>query len=97
MMDAIEDYLADIRPSQARVLAIFDYLDEWFREPDFRGCPWMNVYGELGPTNPAVAAEAHHHQRAFRALVTGRAIRKHVLSHDDRGWVRPGRTRFACR
>ncbi|AWS43493.1 TetR/AcrR family transcriptional regulator [Streptosporangium sp. 'caverna'] len=71
MMDAIEDYLADIRPSQARVLAIFDYLDEWFREPDFRGCPWMNVYGELGPTNPAVAAEVHHHQRAFRALVTG--------------------------
>ena len=31
----------------------------------------MNAYGELGPTNPAVAAEVRHHQRAFRKLVTG--------------------------
>jgi AcrR family transcriptional regulator len=71
MMAAIEDYVADVDPPRLRVLAIFDYLDEWFHEPDFRGCPWMNVYGELGPTNPVVAAEVHHHQRAFRALVTG--------------------------
>jgi AcrR family transcriptional regulator len=71
MMSAIEDYVADIPPPQRRVLAIFDYLDEWFHEPEFRGCPWMNAYGELGPTNPPVAAEVHHHQQAFRALVTG--------------------------
>ncbi|MFG1807386.1 TetR/AcrR family transcriptional regulator [Streptomyces sp. NPDC049040] len=71
MMAAIEDYVSDVEAPRRRVLAIFDYLDEWFRQPDFRGCPWMNVYGELGPTNPAVAAEVHHHQRAFRALVTG--------------------------
>ena len=71
MMGAIEDHVADIQERQARVLAIFDYLDGWFREPDFRGCPWMNAYGELGPTNPAVAAEVRHHQRGFRKLVTG--------------------------
>ncbi|GGO14092.1 TetR/AcrR family transcriptional regulator [Micromonospora parathelypteridis] len=71
MMAAIEDYVAGAQPPQPRVLAIFDYLDEWFREPDFRGCPWMNAYGELGPTNPAIAAEVRHHQRAFRKLVTG--------------------------
>ncbi|MEV6367051.1 TetR/AcrR family transcriptional regulator [Micromonospora musae] len=71
MMAAIAEYGADAQSPQLRVLAIFDYLDEWFREPDFRGCPWMNAYGELGPTNPAVAAEVRHHQRAFRKLVTG--------------------------
>ena len=71
MMHAVEDYVAGVEEPRARVLAIFDYLDEWFREPDFRGCPWMNAYGELGPTNPAVAAEVHHHQQAFRKLVTG--------------------------
>lgn len=71
MMAAVEACVADIKRPQARVLAIFDYLDEWFREPGFRGCPWMNAHGELGPTNPAVAAEVHHHQRAFRKLVTG--------------------------
>lgn len=70
MMAAVEAYVADIKQPQAQVLAIFDYLDEWFREPDYRGCPWMNAYGELGPTNPAIAAEVHRHQRAFREIVT---------------------------
>jgi AcrR family transcriptional regulator len=71
MMAAIKQYVSDIDRPQTRVLAIFDYLDQWFREPDYRGCPWMNAYGELGPTNPAVAAEVRHHQRAFRKLVAG--------------------------
>src|SRR5262249_27093082 len=38
------------------VIAVFDYLEKWFAEPDFRGCPWMNAYGELGPTSAAITA-----------------------------------------
>ncbi|MCF3964363.1 TetR/AcrR family transcriptional regulator [Streptomyces fuscigenes] len=53
-----------------RVLSLFDWFHEWFETPEFRGCPWMNAYGELGPTNPAIAAEVYHHQREFRALLT---------------------------
>jgi len=73
MMATIEGYLAEADPAspRARVLVLFDFLDAWFNEPDFRGCPWMNAYGELGPTNPGVAAEVHHHQRAFRGLIIG--------------------------
>lgn len=71
MMAAIEDFVGKAGVPRLRVLAIFDYLDAWFREPEFRGCPWMNVFGELGPTNPVVAAEVSYHQQAFRTLVTG--------------------------
>jgi AcrR family transcriptional regulator len=70
MMTAIEDRVGAASSPEERVLAIFDHLDGWFREPSFRGCPWTNAYGELGPTNAAVAAEVDHHEVEFRALVT---------------------------
>ena len=36
------------------ILAVFDWLEEWFGEPGFRGCAWINSYGELGATSPVV-------------------------------------------
>ncbi|PRW62190.1 TetR/AcrR family transcriptional regulator [Actinopolyspora mortivallis] len=49
-----------------RVLTIFDWLAEWFAEPGFRGCAWINVSGELGPSSEAVLAEVRSHKQAFR-------------------------------
>ncbi|MBP0459306.1 TetR/AcrR family transcriptional regulator [Streptomyces montanisoli] len=54
-----------------RVLTVFDFLGEWFREPGFRGCAWINAHGELGATSPAVAALATAHKTAFRAYLAG--------------------------
>ena len=54
-----------------RVLAVFDWLGEWFREPDFRGCAWINSYGELGATSERVAAQVRAHKRAFREYLAG--------------------------
>jgi AcrR family transcriptional regulator len=56
-----------------RVLAVFDWLGEWFSEPDFRGCAWINGYGELGPASAAVAAQARRHKEAFRQYLRGLA------------------------
>ncbi|MFI2367774.1 TetR/AcrR family transcriptional regulator [Streptomyces sp. NPDC018833] len=49
-----------------RLLAVFDWLYAWFREPGFRGCAWINGYGELGATSPAVANRARAHKQAFK-------------------------------
>ncbi|MDF0530559.1 TetR/AcrR family transcriptional regulator [Tsukamurella sp. 8F] len=49
----------------ARVLAVFDWLADLFQAPDFRGCVWVNVHGELGSTSPAVLEEVRSHKRAF--------------------------------
>ncbi|MHC0433771.1 TetR/AcrR family transcriptional regulator [Streptomyces sp. O3] len=54
-----------------RVLAVFDWLDDWFQEPGFRGCAWINGYGELGATSAAVAERARSHKRAFKDYLTG--------------------------
>ncbi|MFF7868097.1 TetR/AcrR family transcriptional regulator [Streptomyces qaidamensis] len=51
---------------EERILAVFDWLGAWFGEPGFRGCAWLNAYGELGPTSARVAAQVRAHKRAFQ-------------------------------
>ena len=58
---------ADARETPTeRILAIFDYLVVWFSEPGFRGCAFINCYGELGASSTAVTAAARVHKRAFQ-------------------------------
>jgi AcrR family transcriptional regulator len=54
-----------------RILAVFDCLSRWFAEPSFRGCAFVNCYGELGATSPAVAEAARAHKRALRGYLAG--------------------------
>jgi hypothetical protein len=37
-----------------QLLAAFDWLGLWFAEPDFRGCAFINAFGELGGSAPLV-------------------------------------------
>ncbi|AXB43145.1 TetR/AcrR family transcriptional regulator [Amycolatopsis albispora] len=53
----------------ARVLAVFDWLAIWFAEPDFRGCAFINSYGELGTTSERIAAISRAHKGRFHAYV----------------------------
>jgi AcrR family transcriptional regulator len=49
-----------------KLLAVFDWLASWFSEDDFRGCAFVNSFGELGATNETVAEAARLHKRAVR-------------------------------
>jgi AcrR family transcriptional regulator len=39
-----------------QLLAVFDLFDEWFREPEYAGCPFIKVLLEMGTGHPAGAA-----------------------------------------
>ncbi|MGH3755424.1 MAG: TetR/AcrR family transcriptional regulator [Pseudonocardiaceae bacterium] len=54
--------------NRQRVLAVFDALGEWFAEPGFSGCAFINVAGELAD-NPMARAVAREHKLALRALL----------------------------
>jgi AcrR family transcriptional regulator len=54
-----------------RILAVFDWLGEWFAEPGFRGCAWINSSGELGGVSEAVVTLARAHKTAFRSYLAG--------------------------
>lgn len=58
-------YVERVAQPRARVLAVFDWLADWFARPGFRGCAWINAFGELGTSSPAVLAEVRSHKQAF--------------------------------
>ncbi|MEU9256284.1 TetR/AcrR family transcriptional regulator [Streptomyces sp. NPDC048270] len=60
--------------STAPVLAVFDWLAAWFCEPDFRGCAFLNAYGELGAGGPAAVLDVvRRHKARLRSLLAGLA------------------------
>lgn len=62
----IERAAAGATTPRERLLAVFDFLDEWFREDGFRGCAFINSFGELGATSPGVAAAVREHKESFQ-------------------------------
>ena len=55
--------------AEGRLLAVYDFLDGWFRTDDFRGCGFINAFGELGAVSPAVAEIAQQQKTDFQAYV----------------------------
>ncbi|MFJ8106143.1 TetR/AcrR family transcriptional regulator [Streptomyces sp. NPDC096132] len=62
----LAEHVARREDPRERIPAVFDWLEGWFGEPDFRGCAWINAYGELGATSERVARQVRAHKRAFR-------------------------------
>ncbi|SEF37044.1 DNA-binding transcriptional regulator, AcrR family [Amycolatopsis pretoriensis] len=52
-------------------LAVFDWLHAWFSEPGFRGCAFINSFGEFGEPAPGVAAAIREHKDDVRAYLRG--------------------------
>jgi AcrR family transcriptional regulator len=54
-----------------QILAIFDFLHDWFSEPDYRGCPFINAFGEAhrGGVMDSVADQKRDLERVFDDLV----------------------------
>ncbi len=44
-------------------------LQEWFSQPGFRGCAFINTVAELGGSLPEVLALAHQHKADMQAVI----------------------------
>ncbi|GHJ40566.1 TetR/AcrR family transcriptional regulator [Streptomyces sp. TS71-3] len=49
---------------EERPLAVFDWLYSWCADPDFRGCAFINSFGELGAVSDGVTQAARDHKQA---------------------------------
>ncbi|MEV0823790.1 TetR/AcrR family transcriptional regulator [Nonomuraea rubra] len=67
-MSSLTSYVAERGDS---VEAVFGWLERWFGEEDFRGCGFLNAYGELGATSEAVAEVVRRHKRRLRDYLRG--------------------------
>lgn len=51
-------------PPAERILHVFDLLGEWFSQPDYRGCPFINACAEfVGAEHPAAVVTREHRER----------------------------------
>lgn len=67
--DGIAASAAEATTPREKLLAVYDFLDEWFRTDDFRGCGFINAFGELGAVAPEVARVAQEQKAAFQRYV----------------------------
>ncbi|MFB7468404.1 TetR/AcrR family transcriptional regulator [Streptomyces sp. NPDC056224] len=51
------------------VAAVFGWLADWFSEPDFRGCAFLNAFGELSAAHAGVLDVVRRHKAELRALL----------------------------
>jgi len=49
----LTERLAGCDGPRAKLLGVFDYLGDFYRQPNFRGCPFINANGESLPGDPA--------------------------------------------
>lgn len=65
----LEEAARNCRTPQGKLLAIFDFLHDWVSEDDFRGCAFVNAFGELSGVSPDVAELSRNQKAAFREYV----------------------------
>ncbi len=67
---------------RGKLLAMYDFLEQWFGDASFRGCGFINAFGELGATSPAIVTIAREHKESFQRYVEG-LVRATGLSGAD--------------
>lgn len=65
----VEGHVRAIADPVGRLLATYDFLAEWFCEDDFRGCGFINAFGELGAASERVAEAVREHKADFQEYV----------------------------
>ncbi|CUH63817.1 HTH-type transcriptional regulator QacR [Thalassovita gelatinovora] len=61
-------------PAQTRLLAVFDVLEEWFSDPGFYGCPFINAVAEFDTGNDAVRRAADLHKEYLLTWLKAQAM-----------------------
>ena len=56
-------------PGKARLLAIFDLFDEWFRRDDYEGCLFINTLLEVHDRDNPIHAAAAEKRARIRAIL----------------------------
>jgi len=63
-----------------KLLAVFDILQEWFEDPEFYGCPFINAIGEATSGNENLRAAAKAHKSHINLWIRAQAME---LGHKD--------------
>lgn len=68
-MSALRDHLAQQEAGKARVLALFDFLVQFYHSEGFRGCWCLNTLSELPQDNVRIRVEVVLQKGQFRRYI----------------------------
>jgi AcrR family transcriptional regulator len=72
-LSRLTDAAAQAPGPREAILGFFDILHDWFGEPGYRGCPFLNAFAEMSSTSPTVSDVARRQklrlQRHLEELV----------------------------
>ncbi|MBU9221760.1 TetR/AcrR family transcriptional regulator [Burkholderia multivorans] len=80
---------------RAQLLGMFDVLRDWFAQPDFHGCAFLNTSGEIADADDPVRVVAREHKARLLAFVRERldayadvaGIERRALARLARQWL----------
>ncbi|WP_022886249.1 TetR/AcrR family transcriptional regulator [Glaciibacter superstes] len=68
--DGVSARVATVTSPRDKLLAVYDYLADWFADDSFRGCGFINAFAEMGAVTPEVAQLAREHKESFQRFVS---------------------------
>ncbi|ERI24764.1 transcriptional regulator, TetR family [Burkholderia cenocepacia BC7] len=87
----VDATLARGKTPRAQLLGMFDVLCDWFGQPDFHGCAFLNTAGEIPDADDPVRVVARMHKARLLAFVRERFD----ACADETGIERRGLARIA--
>lgn len=66
-----------------KLCAVFDILQEWFGDPEFYGCPFINAIGEATSENESLRNAAKSHKSHVNLWIQAQAIELGMKEPDD--------------
>ncbi len=79
----LSDFMAQSGGSAAdRILAIFDFLEDWMPSCDYRGCAFLNTLTETPEKDSPLRLEIENHKRDLLAIIRG-SVATHFSSESE--------------
>ncbi|KVU29957.1 TetR family transcriptional regulator [Burkholderia ubonensis] len=91
----VDAALARGKTPRTQLLGMFDVLRDWFSQPDFHGCAFLNASGEIADADDPVRIVARAHKARLLAFVRERldaladdaGIERRTLARVARQWL----------
>ncbi|KIP17741.1 bacterial regulatory s, tetR family protein [Burkholderia sp. MSHR3999] len=91
----VDATLARGKTPRTQLIGMFDVLRDWFSQPDFHGCAFLNASGEIADADDPVRIVARAHKARLLAFVRERldaladdaGIERRTLARVARQWL----------
>lgn len=79
-MGKLENHVKSEKTNKKKVIASFDYINEWLEEVSFRGCGWQNIITDLPHDHDKIRDQAVLHKNEVREWIHNLLIEEEQYS-----------------